>query len=678
MEDITLERLLSNFKGVLDEINEIVERKDIEQAREALNQIKELVYNEQNIPLDEGTSQEYDHVLHQLLSQISGVIETEREETTPILDETQVITTEIIEMEIIRVEEEIRRLRLVETTTQVNREEVLNTIERRTRRLELLRQELTRRNINPENEETTNLETEIADLEEQLQRAARARTEARNNGNESEEAIASAEYSRLVSEISTRRSRIAEIQNQSQPEQTQEESERSRLNTEIAELETQLQGAREALESGILSGQAYAERLADQRYIENQIQTRRNRLNELEQELNDEIERLNSEIEDLENQLNGAREALSSGNLSGQAYAERLADQRYLENQIQTRRYRLNQLENSIGENREGNQENSENPIGETTPIDSENNEVLDNLQAELERLERERISIENEYYRALEDNRGEENETTRQLYIELQRKTEEVTLFTKRIIAITTRTQEIEEDEENRNEGDRLDLGEQAKIIGDRIFKTAIIRRELQERDISREDFLEFYEAGRQRAHEEMARLRVNMEDIEHEIGTITNSSSGENLYDQLQNCDNIEDENERNSEKIRILEEIRRNFINNGQYEEELRNYGFWDEEITTIEQAERFNIDFFSKFERNAIIMLDRCKAEYDEQKENLDIYEQETKRIREEQRTIEIAQGNLESIEHEGEEEKALRERQIRATIFRRSRARKGME
>lgn len=548
MEEITLERLLNDFRSVLNQINDIVERGDIEQAKEALNQIKELVYNEQNVPLDEGVEQDYDHVLHQLLSQISGVIEVEREETEQELEETQVITVEVIETEITRVEEEIARLRVVESTTAVNREQIADIIERKTRRLELLRQEFERlsseqennqsqtveqvesqiqNDVNDADEEKNRLNAEISDLEGQLQRAARARVEARNIGNESEEAIANAEYSRLVTEISTRRDRISELEGPSVVN-----SERSESNN----------------------------------------------------------------------------------------------------------------------------------------PNNRNNNGELDNLQAELERLERERINIENEYYRALEDNRGQENDTTRQLYEELQRKTEEVRMYSVRIIEIMSGNGEREIDNNNPNQESRLDLGEQARLIGDKIFKTARIRSELQERDVSREEFLDFYEAGRQRAHDEMIRLKTNMDDVEREIGSITNSTSGENLYDQLINSDDIQDENERNSEKIRILEEIRQNFIRNGKYEEELRRYGFFDEEITSIEQAERFNTDFFSKFERNAIRILEDFKAEYDEQKENIEIYEQEISRIKDEQRNIEIAQGNLESLEREDSEEKALRERQIRATIF----------
>ena len=82
MEPITRDRLYENFDSVMEQIDDIVARRDIAQAQEALNQIRTLVESEEHIRLDdgepnrEGTDIPYDHVLHRLLDVIHGEITT--------------------------------------------------------------------------------------------------------------------------------------------------------------------------------------------------------------------------------------------------------------------------------------------------------------------------------------------------------------------------------------------------------------------------------------------------------------------------------------------------------------------------------------------------------------------------------------------------------------------------
>ena len=79
MEEITMEKLLTDLNGVIAGINELVEKKDIEGARKVLKEIENLVKTENGIELDNLEDQSYDHVLHQLLKNISGVIEIAEE-----------------------------------------------------------------------------------------------------------------------------------------------------------------------------------------------------------------------------------------------------------------------------------------------------------------------------------------------------------------------------------------------------------------------------------------------------------------------------------------------------------------------------------------------------------------------------------------------------------------------
>ena len=92
MEDITMDKLLNDLQGVIAEINKLVVNKDIEGARKVLSQIATLVAEQNNIPLDQVEDHAYDHVLHQLLKNISGIIEiSEVKEENPdisaLLDE---------------------------------------------------------------------------------------------------------------------------------------------------------------------------------------------------------------------------------------------------------------------------------------------------------------------------------------------------------------------------------------------------------------------------------------------------------------------------------------------------------------------------------------------------------------------------------------------------------------
>ena len=98
MEKITMERLTTDLVGVIAQINEIVAKKDIVSARTVLSQVAELIANENEVPLDKAVSDgQYDHVLHELLSKINGVIEIVEEKNND--PEIQKLTDELSEID---------------------------------------------------------------------------------------------------------------------------------------------------------------------------------------------------------------------------------------------------------------------------------------------------------------------------------------------------------------------------------------------------------------------------------------------------------------------------------------------------------------------------------------------------------------------------------------------------
>ena len=108
--DITMERLLNDFEGVISQINDIVARKDIQAAKRAMDQIAKIVAADNpDVELDTRADPNMDHVLHELLSRINGVIETkgqrtyvidETEEGRQVEEELRIIDTEIDQIDI--------------------------------------------------------------------------------------------------------------------------------------------------------------------------------------------------------------------------------------------------------------------------------------------------------------------------------------------------------------------------------------------------------------------------------------------------------------------------------------------------------------------------------------------------------------------------------------------------
>ena len=82
MEEITMERLLTNFNEVVNEFRQLVDNKDIAGVKKALSEVEGLLAKEQGIELDRPEDTPFDHVLHHFLGSIGGFIE--KEEIIPV------------------------------------------------------------------------------------------------------------------------------------------------------------------------------------------------------------------------------------------------------------------------------------------------------------------------------------------------------------------------------------------------------------------------------------------------------------------------------------------------------------------------------------------------------------------------------------------------------------------
>ena len=770
MDDITLERLLNNFTEVLQEINEIVERKDINAARRALEQIEELVNNDTHITLDDREDSNMDHVLHDLLSRINGVIEISEEingseiseeftrlttRRTEITERITEIDAEIIEIQnqaidttdVKSIEARITYLRneidsIRSNTFSNSRDDAINT-----EMINRLNQEITeleaRLNNRSNEENIEGLRNQLADLEERRQRAVRARQEATSD---QEIAIADSDRIDLTRQIRDIQSRISAIENR--------ENRISEIDSEIQSNETEINRLREQL---------------------NEIGTQ-NPVNPANQARIDEINRTIESRSRLVQELN---RDLQTADRDSDVWANAFAQRRRLNDEIAELRAELNELTNTDNKSRNDNEEEPtvlfEGVIAEgmETPeiqferatgikFDSEKHEIrwsgadgeqytdepatpfivvekkikeennrednnqkrneinnkIKELQEKNEALRKEKEELQSNKNKSNKNNRDYKSDEEIRAEIETKRKkiaeleankgkniditvTEEykkliseiaileAELISKRAIsAVLTDEQKaridilikerktlIEEQEKltvrikeitpGKKVSDRLDLGEEASRIGDKIFKTAQIRKELSERNITREEFLEFYTKGRDGAQNVLEELNKQFTELQEEVGAIISDPESEtSLINQAADAE----VSGKDKETIKLYEQIRSNFVKSGKYKGDLKKVGFIDTEITTKEQAEKFKTEFVEKYMEYIENKLQGLKSQMDEQKENIEIFNKEIQIIKDEQKAINESKTEMSKIESNTKEEKALREKQIRATIF----------
>ena len=87
MEEITMGKLLNNFKEVIDQFDDLVKRRDTIAIRKVLSQVEKLLSNDDKIELDNLENSSVDNILHKLLKSLSERLENEN-----IVEQTQNMT----------------------------------------------------------------------------------------------------------------------------------------------------------------------------------------------------------------------------------------------------------------------------------------------------------------------------------------------------------------------------------------------------------------------------------------------------------------------------------------------------------------------------------------------------------------------------------------------------------
>lgn len=208
----------------------------------------------------------------------------------------------------------------------------------------------------------------------------------------------------------------------------------------------------------------------------------------------------------------------------------------------------------------------------------------------------------------------------------------------------------------------DRLDLGEEAAKIGDAIFKTAEIRKELTDRGITRDDFLQFYQAGREKALKNIEEIRKASVEIQNEVGIMyLDPDSEKTLSEQME-----EARAENNQEKlVAIYEKFRKNFLKNGKYNDELEKRGLLNQEIKTPEDVGKM-FEFQKVYEQLVQRELESLHVKGKDQRENLEIFEREIRIIEAEKEALKGT--SLDEMKAKSAREKELRAKQIHASLF----------
>lgn len=234
------------------------------------------------------------------------------------------------------------------------------------------------------------------------------------------------------------------------------------------------------------------------------------------------------------------------------------------------------------------------------------------------------------------------------------------------RITDIETRINDIDQDIRNNFPGatrnTKINVEEKAKEIGEHIFKTAQIRRELAEREVSREEFLAFYQAGIEKTREQQRQLISDYENLNNECGNLhVDPDSEETLLDQLNAAQESGD-----ADRIKeVYEKIRRRFIEIGR-EDNLATMGL-DHELTTPEDVDNMK-QFYENYMQYYQTAKTAMQNSSNELRENLAIFSREINRIKQEEKSIELAGGETpDEIQAKANERKDLRKKLLEATM-----------
>ena len=579
MEEITMERLLTNFNEVVNEFRQLVDNKDIVGVKKALAEVEGLLANEQGIELDRTENQPFDHVLHHFLSSIGGYIEKEE-----IIEGTPDIT--LVEIE----EYRARILILLE-----ERIEIENEI----------------RAMDGEGEISVDdsIQNRIAEIETEIARREEA-------------------WARTFQFTEGSGDRVAEYEKGTQ-----------KLRDELEKLKKQLEIAK----------QKSAKKTRTEETIEVLFEDYEDTSNP-EQEKQRIARELNIDPNELEITWSGADGVQSD---DGPVMAYKIIRRQIKEVEVGE--------ETVVGDNSEeiarlkdaiakAYEELELAKNGKFSPANSQwRLDLIDHIDL----LKRKLAELEN----AKENKEGNEKDPNQDPSERKKALLERLTLIDVEISELTVKITEIEGKEGGVNK-ETFDVTAEVNRIGDKVFKTAEIRKELTERNVSREEFLQFYREGLAVSDANIKKLQEEMKKITKEVGSIfADKDSDKTLFDQLKEAGENGDE----LAQITVYEKMRKNFLAQG-YDTEI-----FQNEIKTKEDAQKFSIvvqEYLDNIKEEKL----KIENEMSDQELNKKVFKREIRIIEKELEIIEMLQDERDGLEAKASREKDLRARQIRATMF----------
>ena len=567
MEEITMERLLTNFNEVVNEFRQLVDNKDIAGVKKALSEVEGLLAKEQGIELDRPEDTPFDHVLHHFLGSIGGFIEKEQiipgtPDITLIEIEEYRARIQILLEERIQIENEIRALDGEEEIT------VDGSIEKRIAEIEA---EIARR---LEAWENTLQYTENAE----------ANKEAYDKGTE-----------KLRAELENLKAQL-KIVNQSPNKKTEDFEKR------IAEIEAEIARRLEAWENTL-------------QYTENA---------EANKEAYDKgTDRLRVELEKLKTELENAKIEQKPNNVKDNS-----AEIAELKAAIERAYEELELAKN-----------------GKPSPANSQwRLDLVDHIDL----LKRKLAALEN--VRNTEGPSDQEPSERKKVLLE------RLTLIDVEIYDLTVKITEIEGRDTVVNK-ETFDVNDEVNRIGDKVFKTAEIRRELAERNVSREEFLHFYKERLSVSEANIPRLlAAHQKFVDGMVVLFIDRDSDKSLLTQLGEVNKNGDD----AQRILVYEKIRKNLIAQGYDDDVLKN------EIKTKEDADNMSV-IVEQYLKGFREEKNKIELEIQDQQFNKDIFIREIDIIEKEQENLNLLDEN-DGLEAKAEREKQLRARQIKATMF----------
>lgn len=284
---------------------------------------------------------------------------------------------------------------------------------------------------------------------------------------------------------------------------------------------------------------------------------------------------------------------------------------------------------------------------GFTAQEEEEYRRVTESLKIRIEELRRRRLEIINHKGKLTP-----EEIAVRRKYLE-----ERLTIIDQEITETRVKIREIEGKPGSRTV-ENLDVTAEVNRIGDKIFKTNKIRKALAERQVSREEFLEFYRAGLANSQQITEDLKRKSDEIYEELVRIcTEKDTGENLRKRFQ-----EHEKSNNvAGQIEVAEKIRQNLLANGNYDVDVVK-----KPIQTEEDLKEF-VAFMNELFNTSYDEIKKLGQQINEQEENREIFQREIDKIEKELETIAQARKGIGATKAEADQEKALRAKQIRADM-----------